>query len=138
MRADGRGGGLERNDRGNRRNTRFDGVGQALGATSIALCPGSSDLEPLVRAAAARSPQIAWSAPRPEHRPSRAALGDLPVVVLGSLGGAHLAHTRDDTAEWMDPARLAEALALGLEIVELAEGYSQRGSRRAAELSLAV
>jgi aminopeptidase YwaD len=107
---------------------RFDGVGQALGATGVALGNTTPTQEALIRAAVSRLPQIVWPATRLAQPDAQAALRRLPSIVIGGVGGMSLAHTRDDTAKWIDPARLAEALTLGLEIVDLLEGRSSSAS----------
>lgn len=107
----------------------FDGVGQALGATGLALHRPTLELERLARAAAARTPEVvcpAGALNRPAPRPG---LAGLPGLTVGCVGGRRLAHTRDDTAAWVSPARLVEALTVGLDLADLLEEFIPEVSR---------
>lgn len=95
----------------------FDGVGAALGATSLTALSAPAELEAQVKALAARHPAVVWVEPWPESNHSTFALRGVPALAFGSVGARRLAHSPADTFEQVSEAKLAEPCQLATEIV---------------------
>lgn len=95
-----------------------DGVGQWLGSTSMALIAGSQPFHERLVELKKQYPGVVWVPPWPESNHSTYSFRGVPSLAFSTAGGLRLEHRRDDTLEWLSPARLAELVALIREIVE--------------------
>ena len=95
----------------------MDGIGPALATSSITAMACSPEFEMQIKLIASHFPGVVWVAPWPESNHSTFAMRGIPAIALGSVGMRSLAHSIDDTLENINPARLAEVIALVIEIV---------------------
>ncbi|MFZ5909795.1 MAG: M28 family metallopeptidase, partial [Chloroflexota bacterium] len=96
----------------------FDGIGPALGATSVTCMGGPDSLADDLRALAKNHPGVVWVEPWPESNHSTFAMRGVPAVAFGAVGMRGLAHSAADGLEVMSAAKLEET-------VQLAEGIVQ-------------
>ncbi len=97
----------------------FDGVGAALGTTTLTALSASAEFEAQVKSLLPRHLGVIWVDPWPESNHSTFAFRGVPALAFGSVGLRHLAHSPLDTTEQVSEAKLAETLRLALEILEL-------------------
>lgn len=90
----------------------LDGVGPALGTTSITALSMSETLETNLRKTTVDFPGVVWIEPWYESNHSTFAMRGIPAVALSAVGTRSLAHQRYDVAEAISPAKLEECAAL--------------------------
>ena len=95
-----------------------DGVGQRLGVNSYSAMAGSQPFEALLREVLARHPGQVWVDPWYESDHSAFSFRGVPSVPVSSVGFAENMHLPDDTPEWMDPGKLAQAVETIADLVE--------------------
>lgn len=96
----------------------FDGIGPALGATSVTAIACSPGFQDYVLGKAKRFPGVAWVEPWPESNHSTFSFRGVPSVAFSSAGARKLAHSSADTCAQISPAKLAEAVTLAADILE--------------------
>jgi aminopeptidase YwaD len=96
----------------------MDGIGPALGTSSITAMACSPELEEKLKTIASHFPGVVWVPPWPESNHSTFAMRGIPAVALGSVGMRDLAHSTDDGLEKVDPEKLNEVVSLVTEIVK--------------------
>lgn len=95
----------------------FDGIGPALGTTSITCMGGADDLAETFHALANTHPGVIWVEPWPESNHSTFAMRGIPAVAFGAIGTRSLAHSLADDLTVMSAAKLDEAISLAEDIV---------------------
>jgi aminopeptidase YwaD len=90
----------------------LDGVGPALGTTSITALTMPETIETNLRKMTARFPGVVWIEPWYESNHSSFAMRGVPAVALSAVGTRSLAHQRYDVAEEISPAKLEECANL--------------------------
>lgn len=88
-----------------------DGVGEALSPTSLTVMGGSAELEELAWALKDRYPAVLRIEPWYASDHAAFFFQGVPCIPISSVGLDNL-HMPSDTAEWISPARLAEAVEL--------------------------
>jgi Iap family predicted aminopeptidase len=95
-----------------------DGVGQLISANTIAQYSSSAAFDGLLHALTADYPGLVWFEPWPQSNHSTFAFRGVPAVAFTSATNHLLGHQQYDTAEWIDPERLAEVVFVVERIVE--------------------
>jgi hypothetical protein len=95
-----------------------DGVGQFLGANSIAVMACSQAFQEHVAALHRRYPGVWWSDPWWASNHGAFASRGIPSVALSAVGVANVAHLPTDTVEWISPAKLGEVISLLTDVVD--------------------
>lgn len=90
----------------------LDGIGDWLGTTSVMLMAGSPELEAEARELVQAFPGVVWVDPWYESDHSAFAFRGVPSFAVSSAGSADITHRPADDLDWIDPAKLDEALAL--------------------------
>jgi len=90
----------------------LDGVGLALGTTSITMMSAPDEMETKVKGIVARFPSVVWAEPWPESNHSTFAFRGIPAAALTSEGERKVAHHPHDDIAHASPERLEEAIAL--------------------------
>ena len=96
----------------------FDGVGLAIGATSVAIFSASPLFQELVDEQVRACPGAVWVEPWPQSNHSTFAWRGVPSLAFSSTGAWDRAHLRVDTAEWVSPAKLGEAIRIAAGVIE--------------------
>jgi aminopeptidase YwaD len=96
----------------------FDGIGPALGTTSLTCMGGPDSLADDLRALAKNHPGVVWVEPWPESNHSTFAMRGVQAVAFGAVGMRGLAHSPADCLEIMSVAKLEEAVGLAERIVQ--------------------
>ena len=96
----------------------FDGAGQYLGANSIAIFTSSAAFEGQMSKLTRQYPGVVWVDPWPQSTHSTFAWRGVPAIALSSEGRVKWDHLRDDSVEWVSPAKLEEVVSLVTAIVE--------------------
>ena len=109
----------------------FDGVGAALGTNTLTALAASPALETEARATAGAFPGVVWVEPWPESNHSTFAWRGVPSLALSNTAATLHAHLRSDTLDWISPAKLDEALALGEALVRGLGGQTLEWGRAA-------
>jgi aminopeptidase YwaD len=107
----------------------FDGVGNALGASSITTFVISQQFQECLTGLTQRYPGVVWVDPWPESNHSTFAWRDVPSIAIGSAVGGNITHQRIDTIERVSPAKLAEAVSLIADVVESLQDKSPDWTR---------
>jgi len=95
----------------------FDAVGDALGANSIAAFASGSRFPEAVAELTVRYPGTVWVKPWPESNHSTFAWRGVPSLALSRSVGGNITHQCIDTIERVSVEKLAQAVALTVEIV---------------------
>ncbi len=95
----------------------MDGVGAALGTTSITSFSASPAFQEQLTTLSAQFPGVVWVEPWPESNHSTFAFRGVPSLAFGSVGTRYLAHSPADALEQVSPAKLAEVADLATEII---------------------
>ncbi|MBU1880001.1 MAG: Zn-dependent exopeptidase M28, partial [Chloroflexi bacterium] len=95
----------------------LDVVGNALGATSIALFTSSQPFQELLVELVKQYPGAVWVDPWPESNHSTFAWRGVPSLAFSSAVGGNITHQRADTIEWVSPAKLTEVVSLVAAVV---------------------
>ncbi|HJW89514.1 MAG TPA: M28 family peptidase, partial [Anaerolineales bacterium] len=111
----------------------FDGVGLALGSTSIAHFSASAEFVSLAQAIVGEYPGVVWVDPWPQSNHSTFAWRGVPSLAFSSVGGGALAHTRGDTFEMVSGGKLDELVELVLALVREVQDRPDDWSRPPAE-----
>lgn len=90
----------------------LDGVGPALGTTSITALSMQEELEADLRKVTAAFPGVLWTEPWYESNHSTFAMRGVPALALTAIGTRNLAHQRHDRAEGISSAKLEECARL--------------------------
>ncbi len=90
----------------------LDGVGMALGTTSITMLSAPEELEAKVKQVAAGFPRVVWVDPWYESNHSSFAMRGIPAAALTSVGERGIAHFPHDTVEGVSSERLEEVVKL--------------------------
>jgi aminopeptidase YwaD len=90
----------------------LDGVGPALGTTSVTALSMPEAIETDLRKLAVGFPGVVWIEPWYESNHSSFAMRGVPAVALSAVGTRSLAHQRYDIAEEISPAKLEECANL--------------------------
>ena len=101
-----------------------DGAGHLLSATSIAAYNLAPEFQAQVEVLTLAHPGVIWVEPWPEGNHSTFTFRGLPALAFTSAGLPDLAHRRDDTADRISPAKLADVVAL---IGAVIEGLAAQG-----------
>ncbi len=96
----------------------LDGVGMALGTTSITMLSAPEELEAKVKQVAAGFPRVVWADPWYESNHSSFAMRGIPAAALTSVGERGIAHFPHDTIEGVSSQRLEEVMALVSTVIE--------------------
>jgi aminopeptidase YwaD len=94
-----------------------DGIGQVLGPNTVALMGHSPPFKDLVAGIVERYPDVLWVDPWPASNHSTFASHGVPAMALGSAGVADVFHQPVDTARWVSPERLGQAVSLVADVV---------------------
>ena len=90
----------------------LDGVGPALGTTSVTALSMPEAIETNLRKIAAGFPGVVWIEPWYESNHSSFAMRGVPAMALSAVGTRSLAHQRYDIAEEISPLKLEECANL--------------------------
>jgi aminopeptidase YwaD len=90
----------------------LDGIGFALGSTSVTAMPGPESFIQKIQESAKEFSAVAWVDPWPESNHSTFAMRGIPAVAVGSSGAHNLAHFPNDTLDGISPEKLNEAVQL--------------------------
>ncbi|MBZ0290609.1 MAG: Zn-dependent exopeptidase M28, partial [Anaerolineae bacterium] len=98
----------------------LDGIGQRLGATTMAIMSHSQALRACVETVAAQYPGFVWVDPWPQSNHSTFAWRGVPSLALTSYfaGVTRFDHQPADSTRWVSSARLAEVVTFVREVVE--------------------
>ncbi|MBN1310314.1 MAG: M28 family peptidase [Anaerolineae bacterium] len=102
----------------------MDGVGAALGSSSITSFSASPAFRRLVDTCMKRFPGVVWVDPWPESNHTTFAYRGVPSLALGSVGIRAITHTPADTVDQVSPAKLSEIIGLVADIVDGLRGKS--------------
>lgn len=95
----------------------IDGVGQWLGAPSLAMFAESPAFRAAMAAITAACPEMVWVDPWPESNHSTFAWRGVPSIAISTRGGLRHHHLRSDMIEWINPAALEHIAAWVEQIV---------------------
>ena len=95
----------------------MDGVGQLMGSTSIAIYVSSPAFQAHVAELTRRYPGVVWVDPWPESNHSTYSWRGVPCLAFSTTAGEPIHHTRADTMERVNLAKLDETLSLVSDIV---------------------
>ncbi len=95
----------------------IDGVGQVLGANSVAMFAASPSFQDQIAATLKKYPGVARVDPWYESDHTAFVSRGVPSIALSSIGVTNVMHSPIDTAEWISAAKLGEAASLVAEIV---------------------
>lgn len=97
----------------------FDGVGPFTGATTVACFAASQAFEVLVEERIKHHPGVIKVEPWPASDHYIFYSNGTPSIALSSKGIRDIYHTASDTIEWISGDKLAEAVQLALDLVEI-------------------
>ncbi len=109
-----------------------DGVGQALGPTSIAVMGASAGLQEVVAALQESYPGVLRVEPWYASDHTAFLFRGVPCIPISSVGLDN-AHMPTDTADWISPARLDEVVEFIAGLVAAVQGRSAAWCRQAKE-----
>ena len=95
----------------------MDGVGQLMGSTSIAIYTASAAFQAHAEELTRRYPGIVWVDPWPESNHSTYSWRGVPCLAFSTTAGEPIHHTKADTMERVNLAKLDETLSLVSDIV---------------------
>jgi len=95
----------------------LDGVGLALGTTSVTILAASEEQQALVKEVAGKFSGVVWTEPWPESNHSTFAMRNIPAVAITSEGERRVAHHPHDDLAGMSAGRLQEAISLVKEML---------------------
>ncbi len=110
----------------------FDGVGQYLGANSIAIFASSEAFQGQVAELVREYPGVTWVDPWPQSNHSTFAMRGVPAIAFSSEGRIRLDHLRADSVEWVSPAKLKDAVLLVTALVESLQDKSLDWTRESS------
>lgn len=95
----------------------FDGVGVSVASSSITAMACSPAFMALAQRHSRKFPGVVWVEPWPESNHSTFAFRGVPALAFSSQDAWRLAHTRQDTPDWISPAKLTEIYELARDLV---------------------
>ena len=110
----------------------LDGVGQTLGANSIATFPSSQSFRDQVSAICRKYPGVIQVNPWYESDHTAFLTRGVPSIAVSSTGVTNVMHLPVDTIEWISAAKLGEVVSLVTEIVEGLQDKSLEWGREKA------
>ena len=90
----------------------LDGVGPALGTTSITALSMKEEMQGRVKNILAHFPGVVWAEPWYESNHSTFSMRGVPALALTAIGTRSLAHQRHDVAEEISPVKMEECAKL--------------------------
>lgn len=94
-----------------------DGAGHALDVNTVCMMAHGQPFQALVDDVKQSYPGIIWIDPWPQSDHSAFAMQGVPALALTSRAGFYLAHLRDDTVDWANPAGLADLCRLVIAVI---------------------
>lgn len=94
----------------------LDGIGLLPENNTVTALAQSEAFEQVLHQVRARHPQVVWADPWVQSNHSTFAMRGVPSVPLTSVSWER-AHQSDDSIDWVNPARLAEAAALVTDLI---------------------
>jgi Iap family predicted aminopeptidase len=107
----------------------IDGVGQKLGVNSVTVMGASEQLERIVRQVKDEYSDLQWVEPWYESDHSAFLWRGIPCIPLSSAGSAEITHGPEDTIDWIEPARLAQAFLITVKLIEQLQDCSSESLR---------
>ncbi|HPH97377.1 MAG TPA: M28 family peptidase [Anaerolineaceae bacterium] len=99
----------------------FDGAGHILDVNNMATYAASAKFEGALAPILAEFPAVQRVEPWPESNHSSFVWRGVPAVAFSSRGTTFMAHQREDTEEWVSPARIEEAARMAMRIMDLVQ-----------------
>ena len=96
----------------------FDGLGNILDGTTVAVYTASNGLCDLVKQVNSQLPAVQAVDPWPESNHSTFSWRGVPCLAFGGQGYHVFAHQLIDTTDWMSPAKIAEAVDFARRVIE--------------------
>jgi aminopeptidase YwaD len=99
----------------------FDGLGHILDCNTLAIYASSEPFTARVTEISRDFPAVQWVDPWPQSNHSTFSFRGVPALAFGSRAAVHYSHQRDDSARWINPARIDEAVLLTTRIIAAIE-----------------
>lgn len=99
----------------------FDGLGHKLASNTLAIFTASEAFKAAVEKEKLNYPAVQWVEPWPESNHSTFSWRGVPALAFSSQALIPYCHQRFDTAEWISPARVEEAVRLTADIIQAVE-----------------
>jgi hypothetical protein len=99
----------------------FDGLGHILDCNTLAIYASSEPFTARVTEVSRDFPAIQWVDPWPQSNHSTFSFRGVPALAFSSRALGIYSHQRDDSAHWISPARIEEAVQLATHIVAAIE-----------------
>lgn len=96
----------------------IDGVGQALGNTTVTAIGCTGEMEMRLKSIKASYPSSIWVEPWYESNHTTFVFQGVQAIALSSIGVRHLVDSPDDEMKWVSPQKLQEAEHLVRDIIE--------------------
>lgn len=111
----------------------FDGLGHILDANSLAIYTSSAEFQSEVEEIKLGFPAFQWVEPWPQSNHSTFSWRGVPALAISSQLMSPYSHQHYDTADWVSPARVAEAVRLVTEVIKTVENRPGKWLRSALE-----
>jgi Iap family predicted aminopeptidase len=99
----------------------YDGLGHKLASNTLAIFTCSEEFKVAVEVEKLKYPAVQWTEPWPQSNHSTFSWRGVPALAFSSQGLIPYCHQRYDTADWINPARIEEAVRLTADIIGVVE-----------------
>jgi Iap family predicted aminopeptidase len=96
----------------------YDGLGHKLASNTLAIFTCSEDFKSAVEQEKLKYPAVQWTDPWPQSNHSTFSWRGVPALAFSSQALIPYSHQRFDTADWINPARVEEAVRLTADIIK--------------------